>query len=198
MGKNRKRKMRPQSPPGFRSPKKPNKKEQDKLEAMETKKKKLRAFIDAYTVVCKKHGLQIDAKLTKGKRGIVSMISITPHYEKEKMIKNKVLFLIVHLMRKPALLLFKKRIFLDDYKRVCIEHKLQLNSVMEITNDGIFPKINLANFQEPKVKNWDDCKKENEKWNKEAESDRNTLTEEAFKEKWPDRPYVMSKMSNTD
>lgn len=155
--------------------------------------KKIKAFFDAYTELCKKTGVQIDAKLHVSKKGIETRPSLSPHYEKEVVTKNKYLFILKHAFNKVFLVAFKQKKFKKDYVEVCKEHRIQLGVITEITDNGINPKINITNYiPKPKgasMKDWKECEVENKKNAELSQKDRQTLSEEEFKKKWPDRPY---------
>jgi hypothetical protein len=55
--------------------------------------------------------------------------------------------------------------FIKAYEEVCKEHGLQLDAKIEVTPDGVVPRIRIMEFK-PKpdfeTKDWDECKKENE------------------------------------
>ena len=53
--------------------------------------------------------------------------------------------------------------FIDGYKKLCEEQRLQFDAVIEVTPDGILPKMTIKEHRpKPQVKDWDECKKENE------------------------------------
>ena len=59
----------------------------------------------------------------------------------------------------------KSRAFIKAYEAVCIEHGLQLDAKIEVTPDGVIPRIRIEKF-EPKqeefeTKSWEECRKLN-------------------------------------
>lgn len=79
----------------------------------------------------------------------------------------------------------RKKAFVEDYERICAKHGVQL----DIKAMFVFQNYN----PNPQVKDWDEAKKENEQVLKQAADDRKTMTEEEFKKKYPDLPYVLPK-----
>lgn len=157
-------------------------------EKEEERKAKIKAFFNAYTMLCSDHGVQVDTTLEINKRGVTAKASVMLHYNKESKPKNKQL-LALNLAFFRLLVSVKKKKFLNEYRELCEVHKLQLNPIMEINDNGISPRITLANYTPAETKEWAECEKENEEWDKEAEQDRTSLSEAEFKNKWPDREY---------
>jgi len=64
----------------------------------------------------------------------------------------------------------KSTAFIKEYEQLCIKHGLQLDARIEVTPNGVMPKIQILPFQpkqkEFETKDWDECKKENEETRK--------------------------------
>lgn len=55
--------------------------------------------------------------------------------------------------------------FIKEYTALCEKYKIQFDPIIEITDNGIMPRMGLKTHKPKKeieVKDWDECKKENE------------------------------------
>ena len=81
------------------------------------------------------------------------------------------------LNRKQRELQEKSEKFIKAYEAVCTEHGLQLDAKIEVTPAGVIPRIRIEKFEpkqeEAQVKDWDECKKENEETRKKIKEERN-------------------------
>ncbi len=141
-------------------------KQKDLKKEVEQRKKEVNAFIKGYRELCKDSGLQIDPLVKYGNRGVAAMSKVGVHYEEGKELGGRFEFFIKHNLRKFIMhITFRSFKFLRDYRELCLEHKLQLNPQIEITERGIEPKVGIIPFNptpEFEVKDWDEAKKEND------------------------------------
>ena len=63
--------------------------------------------------------------------------------------------------------------FIEKYKVLCDEEGYQLDAVVEVTPQGVVPKITIIEHKpapEAETKDWEECKKENAEIRKQEEA----------------------------
>lgn len=66
--------------------------------------------------------------------------------------------------------------FIEKYKVLCEEEKKQFDAVIQVTPQGVLPKMTIIEHRpapEYETKDWDECKKENEETRKRLGEEEN-------------------------